>query len=34
MLDELITQEYALEEVNEAYENLLGGNDIHSVLKL
>lgn len=34
MLDELITREYALDEINEAYENLLGGEDVHSVLKV
>lgn len=33
-LDELITERYALAEVNEAYENLLGGRDVHSVLEL
>jgi S-(hydroxymethyl)glutathione dehydrogenase/alcohol dehydrogenase len=34
LLDELITQEYRLDEIDEAYENLLGGEDVHSVLKL
>jgi S-(hydroxymethyl)glutathione dehydrogenase/alcohol dehydrogenase len=33
LLDELITQEYRLDEIDEAYENLLGGEDVHSVLK-
>lgn len=34
MLDELVTEAYDLSEINEAYDNLLDGNDIHSVLKL
>lgn len=33
-LDDLITREYDLEAVDEAYDNLLNGTDIHSVLKL
>ncbi|MFA1611591.1 alcohol dehydrogenase catalytic domain-containing protein [Halobellus rubicundus] len=33
-LDELITREYDLEEINDAYDNLLGGEDVHSVLKI
>lgn len=33
-LDELVTAHYALEDVNEAYENLLGGRDVHGVIEL
>ena len=33
-LDELITREYDLDEINDAYGNLMDGNDVHSVLKL
>lgn len=34
MLDELITEQYPLADINEAYDNLLSGDDLHSVLKL
>ncbi|WP_247004164.1 alcohol dehydrogenase catalytic domain-containing protein [Halosolutus gelatinilyticus] len=34
LLDELITQEYCLDDVDKAYANLLDGEDVHSVLKL
>lgn len=34
LLDELITREYRLDQINEAYDNLLGGDDVHSVLRL
>ena len=33
-LEELITREYRLDEINDAYDNLLGGEDVHSVLKV
>ena len=33
LLDELVTEHYDLAEVNTAYENLLGGQDVHSVLE-
>lgn len=34
MLDELITERYPLDDINDAYDNLLSGNDIHSVIEL
>ena len=34
LLDELITRKYQLDQINEAYNNLLGGDDVHSVLKI
>jgi S-(hydroxymethyl)glutathione dehydrogenase/alcohol dehydrogenase len=34
LLDELITARYDLDEINEAYDALLGGDDIHSVVSV
>lgn len=34
ILDELITEQYSLSDINEAYDNLLSGHDIHSVLEI
>lgn len=34
LLDELVTARYELDEINDAYEALLGGEDIHSVVSV